>query len=222
MTNERGWGTAIVRGFALTGALLTTACMSTAPSKLPPQLASAMEGKSIAIQPLRPTDFALVSSSAVLAGALNPMVAGANAAKGQRAGEAIVEQDHLADPAAAIAQALLSDLQKAYGMKEPVLAGEGASAPDFLMSVEVSTWSTLYLPTHLSRYGVMLMAKATLAESKTGKTLREARCVIRPRNVPDAPTFTELLENDGARLRAESDYATGACIEALKHSLAGD
>jgi hypothetical protein len=97
-----------------------------------------------------------------------------------------------------------------------------STGADFVLSVEVPVWSTMYLPSRLSHYGIMLVAKAKIVEGATGKSLREARCIIRPRNQPDAPTFTELMENNGVRLRTEVDYATGACVEVLKHSLVGE
>jgi hypothetical protein len=190
-----------------------------------------ISGKSLLLRQLEPSQFALISLSSTVAGSLDPFTAGVNAGKASKAGAAIVEQDHLVDPETVIGLALVADLVATYEMKS--IQGNGSAAKstvstapptgaDFVLSVEVSSWSTMYLPTHLSHYGVMLVAKAKIADGMTAKIVREARCIVRPRDQPDAPTFTELMENNGVRLRAEVDYATQACAEDLKHSLVGE
>jgi hypothetical protein len=225
------WHKVTVCGLALSGAVLTAACTSTAPSRLSSRQRTAIEGKSILLRQPASSQFALISSSATIAGALDPFTAGANSGKASKAGNAIVEQDHLVDPAAVIGPALLAELVSTYGMKPiqsdglPTTSLRSTTSPpgaDFVLSVEISSWSTMYLLTRLSHYGVMLTAKAKIVDGATANVLREARCFIRPRDQSDAPTFTELMENDGARLRAEVDYATKACVEALKHSLVGE
>jgi hypothetical protein len=169
--------------------------------------------------------------SSTLAGAVDPFTAGVNSVKAANAGTAIVEQDHLVDPATIIGPALLAELASAYGMKPMQGSALPATSPgsttpppgsDFVLSVEVSPWTTMYLLTRPSHYGITLVARAKLAGGATATVLREARCIIRPRDQPDAPTFTELMENNGVRLRAEVDYATQACVEELKHSLVGE
>jgi hypothetical protein len=214
----------------LSGAVLTASCTSTAPSRLTSTQRAAIEGKSILLQQPVPSQFALISSSSTVAGALDPFTAGANAGKSSKAGNTIVEQDHLVDPATIIGPALLAEFVSMYGMKSIAGTGlpttSGSTSPhgdaDFVLSVEVSSWSTMYLLSNLSHYGVMLVAKAKLVDGANAHVLREARCFIRPRNQSDAPTFTELMENDGIRLRVEADFATQACVEALKASLVGD
>jgi hypothetical protein len=223
------WDKVIVRSGALTAALVMAACTSTAPSRLSSRQVTAIEGKSVARQRGSPTHFSLVSSSSTLASAVNPFGAGANAAKAQKAGDMIVEQDGLIDPVTVIGPALLADLEKKYGMKDTAMelpartAGstKSSAGADFVLWVEVPVWTTMYLPMNLTHYGVMLVARAKLVDSVTAKPLREARCIIRPRSQPEAPTFTELMENNGVRLRVEVDYATQACIQALRQSLVG-
>jgi hypothetical protein len=186
----------------------------------------------------------------VLAGALDPFMAGVNAAKAEKAGRTIVSEDHLVDPATVIAPALLAELESKYGMKatQGEVLGDGSvgsavARADFVLEVEVRGWGTMYFPTNLNRYGVMLMVTAkivdtapavpaetattaltgvTAAAEASAASLREANCIIRPRNQPNPPTFTELMENDGVRLRIEAEYATQACLKDLKHSLVGD
>lgn len=223
------WHRVIVLSGMLSATLAIAACTSTAPSKLSSQEVAAIEDKSVAFQQGPPAHFSLVSSSSTLAGALNPFVAGVNAGKAQKAGDMIVEQDGLPDPTNVIGAALLADLEKRYGMKDPAMglpahtveSTNPSTGADFVLSVEVPVWTTMYLPMNLTRYGVMLVAHAKVVSSATTKPLREARCIIRPRSQPDAPTFTELMENNGARLRVEVDYATQACIQALSQSLVG-
>jgi hypothetical protein len=217
-------------GVVLMVAILAGACTSTAPLKLSPQQRSKIQGRSVVVKQVLPSRFGLISSSAEIAGALDLIAAGANAAKGKSAGDAIVEQDHLVDPVTVIAPALLAEMESVYGVKviqdsAMTDASLGSAKPPpgtpLMLSVEASSWSTLYLLTRLSHYGIMLEVNAKIIDGVPAKTLREARCIIRPRNQPDAPTFTQLMENDGARLRVEVDYATQACIEDLKQSLIG-
>jgi hypothetical protein len=228
MANSK-WVT--VCGLALSGAVLTAACTSTAPSRLTSTQRAAIAGKSLLLQQPASSQFALISLSSTVAGSLDPFTAGANAGKASKAGNTIVEQDHLVDPETVIGPALMADLVATYEMKSiqgngPAAKSIGSPTPpagaDFVLSVEVSSWSTMYLPTRLSHYGVMLVAKAKIADGATARIVRQARCIVRPRDPPDAPTFTELMENNGVRLRAEVDYATQACVEDLKHSLVGE
>jgi hypothetical protein len=225
------WHKVSVCGLALSGAVLAAACTSTAPSRLSSTQRAAIEGKYVLLQQPASSQFALISSSSTIAGALDPFTAGANSVKASKAGNTIVEQDHLVDPATVIGPALLAELVSTYGMKPiqgnglPATSSRSTTPPtgaDFVLSVEVSSWSTMYLLTSLSHYGVMLAARGKIVDGATAKVLREGRCIIRPRDQSDAPTFTELMENDGVRLRAEVDYATQACVEALKHSVVGE
>ncbi len=228
MANCR-WPKLIVCMLTLSGTFLAGSCTSTAPSRLTSTQRAAIEGKSILVQQPAPSQFALISSSSTVAGALDPIAAGANAGKASKAGNAIVEQDHLVDPATVIGPALLAEFVSRYGMKSisgtglPATAGSTSphGGADYVLSVEVSSWSTMYLLSSLNHYGVMLVAKAKLVDGANAHVQREARCFIRPRNQANAPTFIELMENDGIRLRVEADFATQACVEALKASLVG-
>ena len=227
-----GWDR-LTLGLILGGAISAASCTSTAPSRLSPQELAALQGKSIAVQELPSAHFALMSSSSsIVAGTLlGPLGAGINAVKAEKAGDLIVEQDHLVDPVTVIAPALLADLGTTYAMKAAQLNRVASTNPgsavaytgaDFVLSVEVPVWTTMYLPGHVDRYGVMLVARAKIVDAVSKKSLREARCVIRPRERPDAPTFNELTDNNGLRLRAELEYATHACIDAMRHSLIGE
>jgi hypothetical protein len=220
-----GWG------LALTAIVFATACTSTAPSTLSSAQRTLIEGKSVILQPWVTSKFALISLSSTIAGGLDPYTAGANAVKASKAGSMIIEQDHLTDPATVIGPALLADLASKYGMKSIQVdapSADAAATPpltpsaNFTLSIEVPVWETMYLPTHFGHYGVMLVVNARIMDGTSAKIVREARCLIRPRNALDAPTFTELMENDGSRLRVEVDYANQACVESLKHSLLGE
>lgn len=211
----------IICALCMAGVLLATACASTPASRLSEAERSALAGRSVVFEQKTPVHFSLVSSSGtVLAGLLGPFSAGIYAAKAGHAGDMLVKRDSLTDPSTVIAPALLSDLQQWYAMTAPSSEGSAPIA-DYALSIDVTNWSTMYLPGRMSQYGVMLVVNAQIKSVKTLRTFRSAKCVIRPRNAPDAPTLAELLENDGARLRVEIDYANHACLDALGQSLLG-
>jgi hypothetical protein len=104
---------------------------------------AAIEGKSILLQQPVPSQFALISSSSTVAGALDPFTAGANAGKSSKAGNTIVEQDHLVDPATIIGPALLAEFVSMYGMKS--IAGTGLPTtldrhPRMVTPISCSRW----------------------------------------------------------------------------------
>jgi hypothetical protein len=208
-------------GSAIATLTLAAGCTSTPASKLSSKEQSALEGKSVVLDQKPTTHFLVNASSAVLSVALDPFMAGKFNAEGGAAGDRLVKQDRLTDPATVIGPGLLADLQSQYHMK--VIAGPPSNGDArYVLSEEVTVWNAMYLPFRLSHYGVMLVVNADVTDRATKRKLRGAQCIIRPRDQPDAPTLTELLENDGARLRVEVDYASGACLETMKHSLLGE
>jgi hypothetical protein len=213
---------------------MVTACVSTKPVSRPIGAEAPLEGKSVVLVEAASPDFGVVSSSNQIVGGLFPLIAGNNARAIRDAGNQVRADDHIEDPARAIGRALLEELVGTYHLKvadsrgipvvsqEPQQLAKQYPDTDLIMAVITGQWGMLYTPTHLTRYDVWYSATAKLVDTQSGKRIREATCIHRPRYSPDAPTYEEMLENSGQRLVSAMKAAQEMCLESFRHSLIGD
>jgi hypothetical protein len=214
--------------------MMVTACVSTKPASRPIGAEAPLEGKSVVLVEAASPDFGVVSSGNQIAAGLFPITAGNNARAIRDAGNRVRADDHIEDPARAIGRALLEELAGAYHLKvadghgilavsqEPQQLAKQYPDTDLILAVATSQWGMLYTPMHLTRYDVWYSASAKLVDTKSGRRIREATCIHRPKYSPDAPTYDEMLENSGQRLVSALKAAQEMCLESFRHSLTGD
>jgi hypothetical protein len=143
-------------------------------------------------------------------------------------GEEIVKDNDIADPAIAIRQALLKELQSAHAV-QPVasavlvdsanpekMAASAKGAAKYILDVETTYWSFLYFPTDWSHYRIMYTADARLIDADSKKVVAESHCSRIPEFSPSAPTYPELVDNQAQRLKTELKLAADTCSALFK------
>lgn len=141
------------------------------------------------------------------------------------AGNEIIHEDQVPDPAASIAQALQADLVRENGMKSVdmsvstdttdalKLASQYENA-DLLLDVYTTYWGFVYFPTNWTHYKVLYIARMRLIDTKTAKVLATGFCSRKPESsASEAPTYAELLGDHGALLKKELAQAAETCAE---------
>jgi hypothetical protein len=144
------------------------------------------------------------------------------------AGNAIVAENELVDPADRIAAALLSALSEAHGVKalakpakvsalepEKVVAAADTSA-NYVLDVRTHNWSFIYFPTNFTRYRVMYSVNARLIDAKRKAVVAEGFCARIPKTVDGAPTYDELLKDKAALIKLTLSTAADECVQVLK------
>lgn len=143
------------------------------------------------------------------------------------AGNAIIRDDDVADPAVQIAQALQGDLAREYGLNEvhstvqaesadPVQLAKEYAGATLVLDVQTINWSFWYFPTDWSRYRVMYSAKLRLIDTRNARLIAEGFCARMPAKTADTPTRPQLLDNRAAGLKQQLASAADYCIRQFR------
>lgn len=144
------------------------------------------------------------------------------------AGNAIIAENRISDPADAVAAGLASALAGRYAAKvvaSPIAvssddAGQVAAATDgsarFVVDVQTINWSFVYFPTDWTHYRVIYTAKARLIDTQSKSVVAEGFCKRIPESNVDAPTYDDLVSNQAAGLKAQLASAADECLKTLK------
>ena len=206
--------------FALFAACILCGCVSTKIVPVDRTVLSGFHGGSVTLSHREKPSF-----SAGTAGKATFALIGAAAMIS--AGNAIVRDNDIADPAVYIGQTLAADLATDNALT-PVdstyatdtrdvsqLAKQYASA-NLLLDVETINWSFIYFPTNWTHYRVIYSAKLRLIDTRQAKLIADGFCSRVPEEMPDAPTHDELLRNNAARLKQELKIAADRCVSEFR------
>lgn len=210
----------------LAGALVLSGCVSTKNVRADmAQLRSAAPA-TVTVSARKRPDF-----SAMTAGKAGFGIIGALAMIS--AGNAIVEENDVEDPAGYIAAELAGDLSTALGARSVdnggALADAGSPAAlaklypgaDLVLDVQTVNWSFVYFPTDWNNYRVIYSAKLRLVDTRNGRLAAEGFCARVPEHTPDAPSHDELLADRAAVLKRELRIAADHCIGEFKAKVLG-
>jgi len=218
----------ISRRLAVLVALVTMAsgCVTVANKPLPQDAAEKLPGKSFV-----PTRYAKPDFTAMTAGKAAFGLIGVAAMV--KAGNDIVNQNQVADPAVGISTAIASRLVEKRNMTE-VPAGDATAAndqlavlattfpnADYLLDVKTMSWMFGYYPGNWSHYRVLYNARIRLIDASTKDVLAESMCKAAPVDDQNPPTRDQLLENEAALLKQYLDKATTDCVEVLSTQVLG-
>jgi hypothetical protein len=147
------------------------------------------------------------------------------------AGNQIVAENDIQDPAPEIAAKLLKNMEQVHNMvpgKSPIqlsdnsiekIAASSNGVP-FILDVQTINWSFVYQPTDWTHYRVIYTAKARILDAKTKAVLAENICSNANTPVPDPlPTHDELLANKAALIKEKLALASKECAEQFKSTL---
>ncbi len=143
------------------------------------------------------------------------------------AGDKIVKEDGIEDPAVRIGEDLLQAIAASNGMRivsndEIAVTAEVSKLAkqypmaDLVLDVETVSWSFVYFPTNWTHYRVVYNVQLHLIDTKRATLLADGHCAHVPSETRDAPTYEQLLEDHGARLKQELAAAADQCIGELR------
>jgi hypothetical protein len=166
--------------------------------------AAALQGKTVALTVHERPDFTAMTTGKVMGG-----IFGAFAMV--KAGNALVEENHIEDPAVILRTELASAIAGAYGAQilpvdtTPMKASKpkdlAAAHPeaDYVLDVRSFNWLYAYFPTRWGNYWVMEIADVQLVDTKTARLVGNYRCKADTKKLAKSPT-REQLHADGAQL----------------------
>lgn len=197
--------------------LLLSACASTQNVAVAPEVLSAMNGSSLTlIQRESPGFVAMTSGKGMFA------VAGVGAAVA--AGNKMVRENDVKDPAMAISRSLAASLATDYGLQ---VQGESdvastdnvdelvalADGSDYALEVATNGWSYIYDGFSFGDYFVGYSSKLRLIDVSAAKVISSGFCAYDAKKAGKAPvTHETLLAEQAAYIKQELADAASQCI----------
>jgi hypothetical protein len=186
--------------------------------------AAALRGRNVAITIRRASpDFAAQTPGKAMFGILGAMAM-------ISAGNDIIRENRVADPAPYIAQQLSGELARIHGTRATAVAlPVGDEAPksiasinptaDLIVDVGTINWSFIYFPLNWSHYRVIYSARLRIIDRKTAAVIAEGTCSRIPDDTPTAPSYDELLATGAERLKDELRVAANFCVGELRNKI---
>lgn len=213
----------IQRCLMVVGALSLVACATTKTDELAGQESELLQDKTLIYSIYRGApDFHATTAKNAQFGLLGAGVAASS-------GNAIVERNHIENPAEEIAQQLANGLRDTRKVK--VISNHTITARsheltdiislygdyDYILDVHTFGWGTNYYPTDWNNYKVYIQLEVRLIESKTKSILAEAYCYSAPEyEDPNlAPSYEEL--ETGVRIKQELEKSVRYCVEHIRN-----
>lgn len=144
------------------------------------------------------------------------------------AGNEIVKENDIADPADAIAAGLANALEANHGSRfvntpvmvsddEPeLIAASAKGTANYIIDTQTINWSFGYFPTDWTHYRVIYVAKARLIDVESKSVVAEGYCKQTPEDSENAPTYDELLADKATLLKKTLSQAAEQCVASLK------
>ncbi|TZF90918.1 hypothetical protein [Cognatilysobacter lacus] len=182
--------------------------------------AAQLQGRSVAV-----TSHERPSFVAMTAGKASFGLFGAAAMVG--AGNKLVDENHVEDPAILVREQLATALSSAFGARlapadtQPTKAQKprdlAALHPesDYVLDVRSGGWNFAYYPTKWATYWVGYSVQVQLIDAKTGRQVANAACNANTRENVNPPSNDELVSN-GAQLLKDVTAGLGwTCVQLL-------
>jgi len=205
-------------------AVTCTGCVSVKDTPLDQRAIPKITGQDVVVVKRPLPDFSAMTAGKISAGALFGPLGGAVAGAAMiSAGNELVKEHAVDDPAYAIAEELARSLAARYGIRS-VGVGTGVVSDNDASSVaatyktaplalDVKTlhWGFMYFSSNWARYRVVYRARMRLISTTTADVIAEGGCASYPEKSDEAPTYDELLGNGASRLKAELAKAAQFC-----------
>jgi hypothetical protein len=211
---------ALNASFALLLSYALSGCVSTKTVAVDRGVLSGFHGSTIAASQREKPSFAAYTAGKATLGVIGAVAT-------ISAGNAIVRDNDIPDPAAHIRDALLTDLLRDEGLTKvensattdtmdvAQLAKQYSNA-DLVLDIQTINWSFVYFPTDFSHYKVMYSAKLRLIDTKHAKLIADGFCARVPERTPDAPTRAELLDDHATGLKKQLAIAADYCVNEFR------
>jgi len=212
---------------ALVVAWSVAGCVSTRTTSLDGAQGHALQGKSLALTTRAKPAFSAMTPGKAMFGLIG---AGAMISAGNR----IVADNDIADPAAMIGDQLRQALVERLGFvaatgggaqvdtTDPALLASLYPGADFLLDVQTVNWSFVYRPgIGTQHYRVIYSVKVRLVDSHAKSLRAEAFCVRNDDGDANPPTHDELLADHAKILKARLAAHASECVGELKQKVLG-
>jgi hypothetical protein len=187
-------------------------------SALPASASSALSGKVLAVTRHKKADF-----TAFTAGKATFALLGAGAMI--VAGNKIVEENQISDPADIFESELAPALAKKFGMtlksgsgllvngnKPKEIIAVQADA-DYVLDLQSNGWNFAYYPTDWNTYWIGYAVQASLFDAKSGKQLSKMACYTDTQKHPKSPMKDEMLANSAQLLKNVTASLGWKCLD---------
>ncbi len=205
--------------------LLLGGC-ATAPMTLSEKDSASLTGGKLTVVQYKPDPFLPMTNTKGMFA-----VVGVAAAVGE--GKKLVSEMQLVDPASTIKTALGRSLADHYSMHElavipqvkdyesdPKVVSGMANHQGFVLDVRTFGWGTLYYP-FKTQYKVNYFAQARLINARQGRLISTERCIIDEKYSPQAPTYDQLMADNGSLLKQKLEQAAQECIRQFTAEMSG-
>lgn len=188
---------------------------------LPESTASKLEGKSLVVtRHARPGFSAMTAGKAMfgLVGGL-AMVA---------AGNKIIDENQVEDPAGILERELAPALAKRYGLAlkpatTPLVEGQNPKKiagtqpdADYILDIHSTGWMWVYYPSDWNNYAVYYMMKLQLIDAKSGVAVSKMNCTAHTKKDPNPPTRDAMLADGAALLKDMTQSLGWECMQLTK------
>ena len=209
-------------------------CVSTRNIPLTDDVTNNIIGNSVTKVSREKPDFGAMTARKEMFGALGGVFGGAlGGVSTISAGNKIIKENEVEDPANYISEALIKDLSQKYNLNVIDMDNTIASSKkvselskqygdvDLLIDVRTINWMFSYFPTDWDNYRVSYSAKLRLIDTHNNKVLAEGFCSRVPDKTDSSPTYDELLANKATRLKEELKVAADYCIQEFRSKTLG-
>lgn len=197
--------------------VLVCGCVSTRTVPVDVAATSHFQGKTITSSQRAVPDFSAMTAGKAMFGMIG--------AVGMiTAGNAIIRDNQVEDPANYISIRLIADQSQKHSMtlvdnsgtlvadESPAKLAAQYAASNYLLDIRTINWSFGYFPTDWNSYRVMYSAKLRLIDTSNAKVMAESFCSRVPEKSEGAPSLDELTANQAQRLKDELRAAADYCI----------
>jgi hypothetical protein len=218
-------GYSMNRSFLLASAVLVLAgCASVQHTPMTAESSEALRGKTIVVTRHEAPGFNAMTAGKAAFGMIG-------AAAMVAAGNKIVAENEIPNPAIAIADRLAQRLEADRGMvvrdnggkiadndKVPTLQSTYPGA-DYLLDVRTLSWGFFYYPTNWDNYRVMSGYRLRLIDAATGKVVAESACSATEGDDANPPTRDQLLADEAALLKSYFEASTTRCVDLMSKEI---
>ncbi|MFZ6801821.1 hypothetical protein [Undibacterium sp. Di24W] len=206
------------------GLMILSGCTTIRKQALDANNAAALKDQTIAITTYPKPDFAAMTPVKAALGMIGAFAAISD-------GNQLIEKYKVGDPALIVSNDLATALENRLGVKRittPLsatdddvskIAALASPSSQYVLDVKTFLWSMNYFATDWTHYRIFFTARARLINANTKAVVAEGFCKHIPESNTNAPTYDELMANDGARLKLEQKNAANSCVDTLQNEM---
>jgi len=206
------------------GLMILSGCTTIRKQTLDANNAAALKDQTIAVTTYPKPDFAAMTPVKAALGLIGAFAAISD-------GNQLVEKYKVGDPALMVSNDLATALSNRLGVKRiatPLsatdddvtkIAALASPSSPYILDVKTFVWSMNYFATDWTHYRILYTARARLINTNTKTVVAEGFCKHIPESNTNAPTYDELMANDGARLKLEQKNAANSCVDTLQNEM---